>query len=200
MASNMMVPTDSRLRENLQERALAFLKGKSADHKGRTVEYYINEMTEDEMEKSHDWVQWAFPIDSYSPHNSHAGNLFMSCQPHFKTTGIATKNSIRLLDKYLRSIGIDINHKIDGRAGTVTAIDANKFFSVVDSPFNHHTKRISRLLRHLVLTGFTYRASCLVADMTDELILPSPSNFSAATVAYWNKIAYHSHYRYDYYS
>lgn len=192
MASVYNIPNNVLLREQLQDRALKFLKGKIKDHKGRSISYYTDEMNEKEMEESHDWIQWAFPIDSFSPHNTHAGNLFFNCQPHFKTNGIANKNVMVMLDKYMNSIGISLDYSFP-------QIDANKFFSVVDSPFNHHHKRISRVLRHSIVTGYSYRAQSIVEAITDELILPAHTNFSTNTVAYWNKIAYHDRHGYTYF-
>ncbi len=58
--------TSIMTRDEIQKLALDFLKGKTKDHKGRTVEDYMV-LSETEMELDHEWVQWAFPIDTVSP-------------------------------------------------------------------------------------------------------------------------------------
>lgn len=167
--------------------ALAFLKGKGKDHKGRTWQDYL-EMDEEMMEHDHEWVQWAFPIDTVSPHNPYAGLLFSSDAPHFKRNGIAYKTQLKLLRKYLCTIGINIS------TPDRTMIDANKFFDVISTPNNHHMKRISRVFKHLILTNDAGMARFILHCMTRDLIAVNPEGFTSYTVAYWNAVVY----RYDY--
>lgn len=180
--------TSIMTRDEIQKQKLAldFLKGKTKDHKGRTVEDYMN-LSETEMELDHEWVQWAFPIDTVSPHNPHAGLLFYGCAGHFKQDSKADVAQRKLTQKYLQTIGITNFHN---KYAFDVKCDAGKFFQVVDSPANHHIKRISRVLRHLTLTNNDHAAKGLLRSITRDLIAVNPSNFSSWTVAYWNAIVY----------
>ena len=86
-----MLNTANLSRAEIQTLALDFLKGKTKDHRGRDVQDYLD-FTEQDLEFDHEWIQWAFPIDTASPHNPWAGRLFFGCRAHFKANGKAYKN------------------------------------------------------------------------------------------------------------
>jgi hypothetical protein len=184
MESNML-NTANLTRAEIQTLALDFLKGKTKDHRGRDVQDYL-EFTEQDLEFDHEWVQWAFPIDTASPHNPWAGRLFFGCNAHFKVNGKAYKNQELLAKKYLGSIGFT---GVDHYAYSMKC-DANKFFQVVDAPDNHHMKRISRVLRHFVLSNHNRFSKQMVRAITRDLIAINPNGFTPWTVAYWNATAY----------
>jgi hypothetical protein len=169
--------------------AIAFLEESCADHLGRYVTDYLF-MHDDELECDHEWVQWAFPIDTVSFHNPHAGLLYgvwLDGELHRKKP--AYFNQELLVRKYLASIGvywsISIDHEFEFE------VDAEKFFNVAGSDaYSHHMKRISRLLRHLVLTGSQELAQEILHVITENFILVRAERFSAWTVAYWNSVVY----------
>lgn len=173
---------DDKQLATLKKKALKFLADKSTDHKGRTVSDYLN-FTEQEMHDTHDWIQWAFPIDTVSIHNLEAG-LIDHCGRSFAYNTIRYQNNYKLVNHYLSSIGIFV------LIHSQHATDVNKFFTAVPNASDHHMKRISRVLRHLMLTGFDYKAKHLLSTIMRELILPYPQQFDSYTVAYWNAIVY----------
>lgn len=159
--------------------ALQFLRGRKPDHTGVKVDQYFN-MTEEELESCHGWVQWAFPIDTASPYNSHCGNLFRNSARIHKAFKYGTPlyvNRAGLVDLYLATVGIDLY------AGT----NMTKFFQVVDSPYNHHMKRLSRVMLHLMITGAKQDARWVFKSLM-ELVMRNPNAFTIETVAYWGAI------------
>ena len=67
--------TTNLAREEVERIAIEFLKGKKADHRGWKIADYLN-MSETQMELDHQWIQWAFPINKFGPHNQECGLLF----------------------------------------------------------------------------------------------------------------------------
>lgn len=173
-----------------QRIALDFLAGRCTDHLGRKIDDYFN-FTEQQMEDDHEWIQWAFPISTVSPHNPHAGLFFGNVAKHYHNDKNRCEPTEKLLRKYLFSIGITY-----GKRGypvgweKATVYSQSHFYKVVNSPHNHHVKRISRVLAHLVLIGADSKARDLLYVITKDLIRDRPHHFSAYTVAYWNAVVY----------
>lgn len=160
------------------QKALAFLKGKVPDHTGVRVEDYFS-MNDAELESCHGWIQWAFPINTSSPYNDQCGNFYSSdsLTRQYKYGSPLYCTQDKLLDLYLNSIGLS---RIESTIHT-------KFFQVVDSPYNHHMKRISRVLKHLMLTNRGRTAKKLYFDLM-ELVMLDPHNFTQKTLAFWGAI------------
>lgn len=164
----------------LRRKALDFLKGKTPDHTGMMVDQYFA-MTDEELESCHGWIQWAFPIDTVSLYNENAGRIFRGDSIVLDSYEYYTPlwhTRHRLVDLYLATIGIDLY------AGT----NVTKFFQVIDSPHNHHMKRISRVLTHLMITGNEYDARQLYKTLINDLVMRKPALFLPKTIAYWSAI------------
>lgn len=174
--------TTNLSKKEIETIAINFLKGKITDHRGRKVSDYLN-MSEDVMEMDHQWIQWAFPINSASPHNDKCGMLFSDSSRFFRSGSALDETRFKLVQKYMASIGIELKNYWDYSA------DQHKFFAVVDCKHNHHVKRISRVIKHLNLTGSETIARRIM-NVLDSLIKNNPNNFDAYTVALWYKFAY----------
>ena len=174
----MSTKLTSEERDALTDIAIKFLKGKMRDRHGRTIED-IKNLTEQEMEDDHEWIQWAFPIHTPSPHNPYAGQLFYGAENYFKRNSDLFRQQQVLTKKYCASIGL----------GWGQEDDPDKFFKVIDHPHNHHIKRISRLLKHLTLTGKSYEAKWIYTLLL-QMISYNPNIITGYTVALWSAIAY----------
>ncbi len=164
----------------IRRKAIDFLLGKKPDHMGVKVDQYFD-MTETEMESCHGWVQWAFPIDTVSSYNNQCGNFAKNDPNVLRQYTYGTPLWVmrgKLVDQYLATIGIDLY------AGT----NVSKFFQVVDSPMNHHMKRISRVMTHLMITGNRKWAVHLYRTLINDLVMVNPSMFDNKTIAYWSSI------------
>ena len=97
------------------------------------------------MELDHQWIQWAFPIDTISIFNPLAPTIDESAEVYFFDGSACDINQKYLLIKYLNSIGIDIAEM---------TMDNDIFYSQVSEiPAQHSARRVSRVIKHLHLTG-----------------------------------------------
>ena len=180
MANIQLPPMLDVEKRRLYDKARDFLVGKKADHTGMFVNEYFDK-NDNWLESCHGWIQWAFPIDTISQYNDKCGNYFRDNQylmREYNQSGQLSGNREKLTSLYLATIGINLH----------TGTDVNKFFRVVDSPYNHHMKRISRLLTHLMLTGATYDARTLYRVLINDIVSLRPNNFLPLTIAYWSSI------------
>lgn len=171
---------DSFERNRLRKMALDFLKGKIPDHTGVKVDQYYY-MTEAEMESCHGWIQWAFPIDTVSPYNGECGNYWRLDEKILRAYKYGSglyQTRMRLTEQYLKTVGIDL----------YAHTNAIKFFQVVDSPYNHHMKRLSRVMLHLMITGNKMDARQLYKTLILDLVMRDPAAFQQKTIAYWGSI------------
>ena len=156
-------------------RALNFLSMKEPDDRGRFAYEYLN-FDHDEMEQCHGWVQWAFPIDTHSNYNPLApiiDNTFL----HTESSNII---SAKLLQQFMKFIGLD----------SYLDFNPQRFFEAIDGPYNHNILRISRVLKHLMLTNKQNSAKWLLKSITDHMIKYYTKQFNSNTVAYWYTLVY----------
>ena len=173
---------DDELIAARQRIAIKFLQGIIPDNRGRKLDDYFK-FDEHTMETDHEWVQWAFPIHTVSLHNPNAGLLFYGTNQasKFKWHLPLGQTQNDLLVKYFNSIGVS-------QFGGVKY--PNKFFTVVDSPYNHHVKRISRCLHHMMITKMPDYMVREWLHSLMTLVALNPDRFDPFTVAYWNSIVY----------
>ena len=181
--------TTNLAREEVERIAIDFLKGKKSDHRGLKIADYLN-MSEERMELDHQWIQWAFPINKFGPHNQECGLLFPESRRFFKYGSKLVETQNALLQKYMDSIGFYAEDFIGYN------VDENKFFSVVDSKHNHHVKRISRVLKHFALTGSEYQTWNIMDDLC-KLIQKYPDSFDSYSVCVWFTSSYLPVYAWD---
>lgn len=161
-----------------QKMALDFLHARRPDHTGVFVNEYL---TKDDawLESCHGWIQWAFPINTNSPYNDQCGNLYQSEKVNrlYRYGSPLYAIQDKLLELYLNTIGLSrYNNPIE-----------TKFFQVIDSPHNHHMKRISRILKHLMLTNRSRTARNVHIDLL-RMVMIDPQLFTQKTIAFWSAI------------
>lgn len=177
--------------------AIEFFLGNTPDNSGAFVDSYFD-MTEEEMESCHGWIQWAFPIDTVSQYNPHAVLIDDRFRDYVVIAYPSEQKNIdrirdRLFWKYLRCLGISPNviFGFDEDGGIEIETDVDKFLSVLDTPWNHHVKRLSRVLRHQMLARDEEKARVLLRALL-KIALTKPAVFHADTVAYWCGIVYYN--------
>lgn len=156
-------------------RALNFLSLKEPDDQGRYAFEYLN-FNHDEMEQCHGWIQWAFPIDTKSNYNPLAPII----DSRFLHTESSNIISIKLLQQFMKFIGLD----------SYIEFNKERFLEVIDGPLNHNILRISRVLKHLVLTNKQNAAKWLLESISKFMIRQYPERFCSNTVAYWYTLVY----------
>lgn len=156
-------------------RALNFLSLKEPDDQGRYAFEYLN-FDHEEMEMCHGWVQWAFPIDTNSNYNPLAPQI----DGMFLHTELSNAISDKLLCQFMKFIGLD----------SYTQFNPQRFIEAIDGPSNHNILRISRVLKHLVLSHNQTTAKWLLKSITHFMIKDYSERFHSDTVAYWYTLVY----------
>jgi len=156
---------------NDKQTILDFLSGKSPDYKGR--EYsdlvaYTDEMTE----KSHDHIQWAFPLHEESDH-AHTYPVLTADVVEAAIQDETIVSNIKLAkDRMEKFYAI----------GEYEDIDKQRRWCQYR---NHNLLRITRIIRCLRLFGLESEAIDFYnkAAMAVDRLLPTPE----LTLSYWNR-------------
>jgi hypothetical protein len=141
-----------------------FLRGDGRDHQGRSLDE-IMEFSDEELEETHDYVQWLFPLPEPS--------RFNPCAPTL------TEEDLELLqDPALR-------FSVCRGASRMMRFFADT--SKWATPGDHNHLRITRILRCLTLVGLTDMAKsyyvCLIARVSEQWgqVLPEKTEW------YWRE-------------
>ena len=150
--------------------AVQFISGEIPDTMGRYIHDYFN-FDDTDMEGCHNWVQWAFPINSVSIFNTTAPLIHYGDYSCLNNSEVVRANQTRIIRKYCATVGINIDD--DDSCTLDIPIFRAIFASII---FNHNSLRLTRLLHHLRLSGReilytelkrTIRAECL-SDILDD--------------------------------
>lgn len=131
-------------------RALLFLEGKEAGA-NLTVEWVVNVATDHDLEKRHNWVQWAFPLDTPSKANPFAPTV--THQELLAMSPTQAENLRAMLDRYMRFLDDTIHWR---------------------HPNDHNHLRISRVIKCLRLAGWDTMAE-QVYEFAVAVGNPSPN-------------------------
>src|SRR5215471_11288802 len=109
--------------------AVSFLKGEGRDHRGRSFEDVLG-FDDSQLERSHDYIQWLFPLPEASRFNADAPVLTPEALAELAASPAAKDNLMRARDRMLA------------------------FYRTNDhwlTPFDHNHLRITRIIRCLAL-------------------------------------------------
>lgn len=118
---------------------ISFMRGGGVDQNGQTLCDYFT-FTAEEMEKKHDWIQWAFPTPNPSRFNPQAPTLSLrDCTLLWRDSGL--KNHFYLPQYAIANRWLDsLEYAIE--TGRIT---------------QHNYLRLSRLLEFMILLSFGCR-------------------------------------------
>ncbi len=150
------------MNQNLE--LLAFLKNRH-NQSGLTLESVI-QMSDEEMETEHNWIQWAFPLFEKSNFNPDAPVLTERLAVSYQYD----KNIDRAVDRFLEFLGIKPN-------------DYTKFNEKVGT-FNHNSLRITRLLKFLAIIREREGQAKQIFGILKNLCPNHPS------IKFWENAAY----------
>ena len=142
------------------------------------------------MELSHNYIQWLFPLDTKSEHNSQAPVLTKNDIQILSTSVIAKKNMVRSLIVMLRFYGLEIIEYSKGNIEIRPINDeSSNCFEKRSKHWlrkkNHNYLRITRILKSLRLFGLDTYAEALFACMCT--IYENTNAISETTFAYWTE-------------
>jgi len=162
-----------------------FYIGKTTDNRGRTIEQ-IWQWNYELLERTHDYIQWVFPLPEISRFHPHAPILTAADIDRFKNSfGLRTRLTVSLeivLDFYGLSCEYISNDKF-------------KILPAANFPVrkecwlhwgNHNHLRISRILKSLNTLGLeTYSQSLL--ECLEEIYVLEEGKITKLTLSSWQE-------------
>lgn len=146
------------------DQLIGFYSGTSRDARGRTLEE-IRAFSRHELEHTHDYIQWLFPLDQPSAFNPDAPLLDAETIDRFRTDPALHRQIERSLD-------------------TMLAFYFGKGEKQWLTPYNHNFLRLTRILKSLTLLGLGDRARMLLARL-EEIARTHPDVIGSSTLEYW---------------
>lgn len=163
------------------EDLIQFFRNAKPDDRGRMLEDILNFNT-DEIERTHNFIQWIFPTRNASAVNPNAPLVTSEFEEMFLQDELAQKNYCRTCRLYLNYIGFDC----EGCKG--------KLFRKEDSPTrfydipHHNLLRISRAMNSMKETGHKECAVCLYKLLIQDLQNTPGAAVNEQTLRIWKSI------------
>lgn len=167
----------------IRTKLIAFYSGNATDHKGR----YLQDIwlfSHKELENSHNYIQWLFPLEKKS-----LFNLF--AETHNKDSIIVFKNSMQIRNNMISSLKIMLEFygfEIINEDEQNPIIKENEDFKdrskIWLKPKNHNYSRITRIIKSLKLAGLTNYANA-VYDVLMQMSKENRDIIGEKSLKYW---------------
>jgi hypothetical protein len=162
-----------------------FYAGSGTDNRGRMLAE-IHRWSDEDLERTHDYIQWLFPLTERSAFNSHAPILDAEIIQEFRARPELRENLRASLVRMLAFFGFRLLE--DESLRVVPAADFVEQAQNWLTPSNHNHLRITRILTSLRLLGLDEEAAalfrCLEGLYGRESAEPRP-RISEETFSYW---------------
>ena len=168
---------------------LQFFSGEGTDSRGRLLKQVLN-WSDDELERTHDFIQWLFPLAEPSGFNIHAPVLDDSTIQQFLAEDKFRQSLRAALIRMLTFYGLEFLPGVPPRIipGQRYAGRSRNWVTLG----NHNHLRITRILKSLRLLGLEPEAAaffdCLADIYGDESVKTSP-RISQETFNFWQSAA-----------
>jgi hypothetical protein len=161
---------------------IRFYAGEGADHRGRTLQQILA-WNSRELEYTHDYIQWLFPLTEPSRFNPDAPLLSAEDRVAFQQRPDLRSNLLRALKRMLEFYG----YSFDESAGQpeLRAIGEQRQWL---TPGNHNFLRITRILTSLRLLGLNEYAQAFLQQL-EELYACHSAVIGTTTCEYWRQAA-----------
>jgi hypothetical protein len=161
-----------------------FYAGVGADHRGRTLDEILAR-DDDWLERTHDYIQWLFPLVEPSRFNPDAPLLTDADRAQFQRRPELRANMERVLQRMMRFYGFSVDDAgKEGRAVQIVPLSAAGRQWL--SPGNHNYLRITRILTSLRLVSLNAWAEAFFAGLS-PFYQEQTSLIGAETFAYWKR-------------
>jgi hypothetical protein len=163
-------------------RIIAFFRGAGTDHRGRYLRDVLA-FSDDELEETHDYIQWLFPLDAPSGVLANAPLVDAACRRAFQADDglrAALRQALaRMLEFYgLTSSGI----------ASAPIISEGENFRMRSAKwlrrYDHNFLRLTRIMRSLVLLGEARLAKALQGSL-EVLYQRNSAIIGATTIEFW---------------
>ena len=161
---------------------IEFYRERCADHSGRSLSA-IYALSLAELEQTHDYIQWLFPLPEPSSANPYAPVLLESDMVEFARDERLKSKLLQSLALMLRFYGLALQDTKDG-----PKITENEDFVARSRiwlrPCNHNFLRMSRILRSLALLGCNRYAMALF-ECLGRIYRDHSGTIGDRTFRYW---------------
>jgi hypothetical protein len=161
-------------------RLVAFYRGE-ADTEGRRLEE-IWSWNDEELEITHDYIQWLFPLAESSQFNADAPLLTDADIAAFQAEPLLRENFRKSFERMLAFFGLAL-------AGEGQVVEGPNFAAHVPDVWavpNHNWLRITRILHSLTLLGLASLAHAFF-DQLEAMYSSRRFPISEETFQYWNE-------------
>jgi hypothetical protein len=166
---------------------VAFYRGERADNVGRHLDD-IWEWTPAQLESTHDYIQWLFPLDQPSQVNPSAPVVTPEARRAFEWDDTMRDRLMRSFWLMLKFYGLEHQDTPDGPV-VKRGADFTARAQVWLQPGNHNHLRLTRIMKSLRLLGLEFESHalyvCLESIREDE----GRTAISAETAGYWRDAA-----------
>ena len=161
---------------------LRFYRRSGVDHRGRTL-LDIRKMTFEELESTHDFIQWLFPLPESSSFNTHAPLLTEDDITCFHSDSCLQGELLASLRIMSAFYGLSVLTT----AGLLTIVKSPCFDTRREAwlhPGNHNFLRITRILRCLMICGCEAWAFSLFHCL-EEIYSEFQYEIGSRTFSFW---------------
>ena len=151
--------TDPTCISGHESKLVGFYSGAIPDNRGRRLAD-IQCWGFDELEHTHDYIQWLFPLSKHSPVNPSAPVLDTEAIEAFRSRQHLRDSVVRSLETMLRFYGFEL----DGSSDEPRVRCSEQFEARASNwmtPGNHNHLRMTRILACLRTLGFNRHAEAL---------------------------------------
>lgn len=166
---------------------VAFYLGKATDSEGRRLDQ-IWGWSNRELEWTHDYIQWLFPLRERSQFNPEAPILTAESIDAFRKNDELRNRLTTSVQVMLKFYGLKSLVAADGSLEVSRAPDFNERRPEWLTAGNHNFLRLTRILRSLQTLGLPNWAQALFASL-DEIYRENAPEIGAKTFAYWKSAA-----------
>ena len=167
------------------DRIVAFYSG-GRDDRGRTLDEILA-WPDDQLELTHDYIQWLFPAPARSAVNPSAPLVTPATRAAFASQPALTNRLRQAFDRMLAFYGLKRQTDADGHVQVV--IDQPRFPFRAPGwlrPGNHNHLRLTRIMQSLASLGLDAEARalqrCLLEDLYDG---PGSDRITRETYEFW---------------
>lgn len=168
--------------DKLKHPLLSFYDCTDRDSAGRLLTD-VWELSYDELEWEHDFIQWLFPLIQRSQFIPDAPVLTESIIQQFRTNEALQNNLVKSLDVMLRFYGLKRKEN---------KISRSKNFSQRSDEWlykdNHNHLRLSRIIQSLHILGLEKLAQNLKTELLEIAEIYGPDRVSLTTKNYWKNL------------
>ena len=165
---------------------IQFYSGESPDHAGRYI-VDIWAFSDEEIESTHDSIQWLFPIEEPSYFNRNTPKLTVEVVKAFHADNALREALVYSFDLMLDFYGLVA--QVGQETGNIYIVKDDDYKVKVNNwqtGQNHNMLRITRILKSLGTLGCEDNAIAFY-DCLQSLIAEDSKGFNSTSIAFWDE-------------